>query len=338
MVGRRPNHEPSFTVAADVLRGLIDCAVACGLPRSRFRDIVGANPRATTSVRYAGERILKLWDRANTLSGDPIIGFRMARVAAFKTFGVLGQITPRCATLLDAFKQTARYSALVSQGAHIRVEADRSALKLYLDVDVPSGAVRNSILLWGLTNLVLTPWRLIGISPRPKEVSCPFLSPSSGAMRTLEELLPVRFNARQARVVFERSVGRLAIPSADEELRRLLAETMDRRLSELGSAHSLEQRLAALLRTTMDGRIPTLSSLSRSAGVSSRTLQRRLREANTSFRSLLQRVLLKEAESLLSGGNMTQGEIAFVLGYSEVSAFSRAYRGWTGHPPGAVHA
>ena len=61
-------------------------------------------------------------------------------------------------------------------------------------------------------------------------------------------------------------------------------------------------------------------------------------EANTSFQDLLEQLLREEAENLLTRGSLSQGEIAFLLGYSEVSAFSRAYRGWTGHPPGAAYA
>jgi len=49
-------------------------------------------------------------------------------------------------------------------------------------------------------------------------------------------------------------------------------------------------------------------------------------------------VLQDQAEKLLARGNLTQGQIALLLGYSEVSAFSRAHRGWTGHPPSAAGA
>jgi len=99
-----------------------------------------------------------------------------------------------------------------------------------------------------------------------------------------------------------------------------------------------ERGITAILREMMNGTIPTLASLSARAGMSQRTLQRRLSEANTSFQSLLRQVLQETAEDLLARGNLSQGEIAFLLGYSEVSAFSRAYRGWTGHPPGAAYA
>jgi AraC-like DNA-binding protein len=148
--------------------------------------------------------------------------------------------------------------------------------------------------------------------------------------------LPFTFNADQNRVVFNRSVAEIKIPSADPDLKVLLAEVIEQNLNKLGSAGSLEHGLRTILRQMMNGTMPTLASLSARAGMSQRTLQRRLQEADTSFQGLLQQVLRESAESLLAQGNLSQGEIAFLLGYSEVSAFSRAYRGWTGHPPGAA--
>lgn len=74
------------------------------------------------------------------------------------------------------------------------------------------------------------------------------------------------------------------------------------------------------------------------AGISRRTLQRRLGDAQTRFQAVLQKILEDQAEKLLALGDLSQGEIALLLGYSDVSAFSRAYRRWTGHPPGAACA
>ena len=335
---RAQSGSPSFTVSADLIRGLIDCAVVCGLPRQRFADMLVDKGGASGPSRYAGEHILKLWDRVLRLSGDPIIGFRMARVAGLETFGVLGQITPRCPTVFDACKQTERYTALASQAAHITAKRDASTLSLSVAVDLAQGPIRSSVLLWGITNLSLLPQRLTGVAVRPKFIACAFPSPGAAAVRVLKEHCPFTFDADRSRIVFDRGVGDLAIPSADADLKQLLAEVMERHLVELGATRSFEHGLMAILREMMNGTMPTLASLSVRSGMSQRTLQRRLSEAKTTFQALLQQVLRERAEDLLSRGNLTQGEIAFLLGYSEVSAFSRAYRGWTGHPPGAAYA
>jgi AraC-like DNA-binding protein len=108
-------------------------------------------------------------------------------------------------------------------------------------------------------------------------------------------------------------------------------------LTALGPAAGFEQAILTLLRV-MNGNMPSLASLSARAGMSQRTLQRRLNEASTSFHALLRQVPQEEADGLVAGGNHGHGEIAFLLGYSDASAFLRAYRGRTGHPPGAAHA
>ena len=338
MARRARTRVPGFTVSADLIRGLIDCAAACGLPRARFAGMLRDEDGRAPPGRYAGEHVLKLWERILRVSGDPTIGFRMAQFAGLKTFGVLGQIAPRCATVLDAYKQTERYTALASQAAHMSIARDAKTLTLALAIDVPAGPVRNSILLWGLTNWSLLPQRLTGVAVRPKWIACAFASPGAAATRILARHCPFRFDAERCAVVFNRSVGELAIPSADADLGKLLAEVMDRHLAALGPSASFEQGVAAILREMLDGTMPTLAGLSARAGMSQRTLQRRLADAKTTFQTLLQQVLHERAADLLARRDLTQGEIAFLLGYSEVSAFSRAYRAWTGHPPGGAHA
>ena len=135
---------PGFTVSADLIRGLIDCAEKCGLRRARFADMLMDDGGQLSPSRYAGTHVVKVWDRVLRLSGDAIIGFRMALVAGLKTFGVLGQIAPRCATVLDAYVQTERYSALASQGAHFAIECDARSLGVSVTLDLPASLLRTT--------------------------------------------------------------------------------------------------------------------------------------------------------------------------------------------------
>jgi AraC-like DNA-binding protein len=338
---QKTSHAASFTVSADLIRGLIDCAVQCGIQRERLSDMIGgestAERKSSTPVRYAGDHTVKLWERILRLTGDPIVGFRMAFFAGPKTFGALGLILPRCLNVLDALRQTERYSALASDGARIWVTVSAQTITVHLTVqDLGRPDVQRAVTLWGLTNLCLMPQRLTQTAFSPKLVIGNCEAPGSSALRALREHLPIRFEPGESQIVFDRRVGEIAIPSADRDLQLLLTETMDRHLEALGPARSFEQGMLVLLRGMMNGTMPTLASLSASAGMSQRTLQRRLNEANTSFQRLLNQVLQEEADQLLARGNLSQGEIAFLLGYSEVSAFSRAYRSWTGHPPGEI--
>ena len=334
-----PTTALTFTVSTDLVRGLIDCLVQSGLERSAFDDVLQDEQRGPSpAARYAGERHLRLWERILRVSEDPIIGFKAAQFASVKTFGVVGQIVPRCATMLEAYKQFERYFALVSQATRIRVALGASELTISMATDFPEGPVKRNIVLFALNYVSRAPQQLAGVAAMPRSVDCAFPSPGAKAARELREHLPFTFNADQNRVVFNRSVAEMKIPSVDPDLKVLLAQVIEQNLNRLGSAGSLEHGLKTILCQMMNGTMPTLASLSARAGMSQRTLQRRLQEADTSFQALLQQVLRESAESLLAQGNLSQGEIAFLLGYSEVSAFSRAYRGWTGHPPGAASA
>lgn len=69
-----------------------------------------------------------------------------------------------------------------------------------------------------------------------------------------------------------------------------------------------------------------------------RTLRRRLQAAHVSFAELLDRVRLKLANDWLTRSDFDLKHISFLLGYSEPAAFSRAYKRWTGRPPGLTRA
>jgi len=83
------------------------------------------------------------------------------------------------------------------------------------------------------------------------------------------------------------------------------------------------------------GGTPTLTCVGRSVGVSARTLRRRLEEEGQSLRGVIEDVRRERADALLAAGTPVK-EVAFALGFSEPSAFSRAYKRWTGKAPKAT--
>jgi len=163
---------------------------------------------------------------------------------------------------------------------------------------------------------------------------CP--TPAAADARAIASRFPYQFNARENRIVFARGVGNLKVPSADAELQSALARLIEQDLEALCPAGDVQQGIVAVLRGMLNGTMPTLATVSARAGMSKRTLQRRLALSGSSFQALLQGVLLEVSDEHLARGSLTQSELAFLLGYSEQSAFSRAYKSWTGHPPGAA--
>jgi AraC-type DNA-binding domain-containing proteins len=94
----------------------------------------------------------------------------------------------------------------------------------------------------------------------------------------------------------------------------------------------VEQLRKAITHALRDGE-PSIERISRQLGTSSRTLQRRLQEAGTSFRHELSLVRQELALSYLRDPRLQIVDIAMLLGYSEHSAFTRAFKEWSGRSP-----
>lgn len=150
----------------------------------------------------------------------------------------------------------------------------------------------------------------------------------------------VRYGQPQVTIRLPASTLALPMPKADALHVSDFVERVRRDWEALGVADIAEdfvdQARLCLHAELLAGQ-PTLAMLADRMGVSRRTLQRRLHDAGLSWRQLLDQLRLQFAQESLSGG-CTVSETAAQLGFSEASAFYRAYRRWTGHSPRGVSA
>ena len=129
-------------------------------------------------------------------------------------------------------------------------------------------------------------------------------------------------------------------------LRRRLAELgedpalfdlLDRHARGLAGRAPGEGEIAARVRASvaaeLPGREPSVAAVARRLATSARTLQRRLGEEGTSFARLVDEVRRERAETFLRAGDVSIAEVSWLVGFSEQSAFTRAFRRWTGTSP-----
>jgi AraC-like DNA-binding protein len=145
---------------------------------------------------------------------------------------------------------------------------------------------------------------------------------------------PVRFNRNQGYIVFSRKTLATPIGSSDDRLLVILknhAEDLLRRRPphQEEFVHQVERRLTELL-PRGQARIKTIAT---ELGMSERTLVRRLAELDLTFASILARLRQDLVSRYLAEDELTFTQIAFLLGYSNQSAFSVAYKRWTGKSP-----
>lgn len=142
---------------------------------------------------------------------------------------------------------------------------------------------------------------------------------------------PLRFNTDESAVVFPTSWLSHRLPSADP----LLQQHLEREAEELHAEHhaDLTGSIRRLLRQCLTSRQCSAADIARQLGIHERTLNRRLLAEGTSFRQELEQVRHATSQQLLAGTTLALAEIATSLGYADASAFSRAFKRWSGVTP-----
>lgn len=142
---------------------------------------------------------------------------------------------------------------------------------------------------------------------------------------------PVLYDAEATTISFDAKWLEMPVPNADPALRRLLQEHLD--LMEAEEQGDLAERVRRMLRTVLLTRTATIDDIANLLHLTRRTLTRRLDSEGTSFRILSDEIQFEIARQLLEHTAMSMTQIALALHYSETSAFSRAFRQWSGMPP-----
>ena len=122
------------------------------------------------------------------------------------------------------------------------------------------------------------------------------------------------------------------LASADPELLALVDERAARLLGR-GQPDELLARLREQIKQDLPQGRPTLQTVAAALGASMRTLQRRLDAQNTNFNALLEEVSLQLAKEYLANPRFSAKEVAFMVGYADLSTFIRAFKRATGQTP-----
>jgi AraC-like DNA-binding protein len=121
--------------------------------------------------------------------------------------------------------------------------------------------------------------------------------------------------------------------AADPRTVETVEPLVDQSIAELPPASSLAQRVARRIGTTLPGGVD-VREVARAMHMSARTLQRRLEDEGTRFTEVLDRARLDAARLLLDDPNRSLIDVALRVGFSDLASFSRAFKRWTGKPPG----
>ena len=282
------------------------------------------------------QKYLALLDLAAEVSGDDHFGLHFGATQAFATVGLGAYIMRNSPDLRAAITNARRYLRLHIDAAELSLEfaGFQGRLGFHLiDVCPPRSRHYTELVM---TYFVMFVRQTVDDCWSPHEVRFRHdppadISPYQGIFGTL-----VRFGQSHDAITFDRTLLSLPLRTADHQLLRILEEHARAVLAELPVA---SDDLIARLREFVANALPNdgagISAAAHALGMSPRTLQRRLQERDIIYARLVDEVRRRFSEKYLADTSLSLGEIAYLLGYSETSAFNRAYRRWTGRTPAA---
>ncbi len=263
--------------------------------------------------------------------GDGAYGLRAGADIRPELFGVAGLAAMSAPTLGGALARLERYKRLFSVDTLEQVSG-RESVRVRVNLARPEGPSARARADMELAFVVCFGRRLTMTRLVPLEVRLRGPAPAhSGDYEAVFGCAP-RYGAEVDEVAL--SVLDMARPlvSSNPELQGLVGPWAEQLLRENGSEDVVARVRAALARMLPDGE-PSLERVARALGSSERSLQRRLAEAEVSFRALLGEVRREVAREKLMDPDMDLAELSFLLGFSEPTAFHRAFRRWEGMTP-----
>lgn len=314
----------SIVVALEA-RGLDGRALAAeaGIDPASIADPVGRAPVTATG---------RLWRLAVEASGDPCFGLFASRFFSFPTFQALGVAVLASATVREAFSRLVRYSRIISDAADYRLVDDGAHCRLEIHV-APEARLEVESVDAIASLKVRTIRSLYGDrSVGPVAVALERSRPEASAAFARFFRAPVEFGASGNFLVFERALIDAPLPGGQREIALRSDEVMAGLLASHDEA-DLKGRVKAAVRESLASGEPSAAAIADALGMGMRTLQRRLAERGTSFATVVAQVREELAREYLREGSWSITEIAFALGFADVSSFSRAFRKWTGMSP-----
>jgi AraC-like DNA-binding protein len=297
--------------------------------------LAGADIRGETladpGARLPVPAMVKLFERARSLTGEPAIGLHIGLDIRPTLYGNLGFALMSASNIREAIEVSIRFSPIITTALRLRLRVEGQVASLLLDELADFGSARDIIVISALVSL-----RRVGTLLADRHVTTTVVElalPEPLYRGKLAEAgLPMRFDCPVHRLVFDARSLEVRYTMGNPIALRLAQEHCQRDLEQFGPP----ARWADSVRRWLSRPDQPCRSLEEAASAlhqSTRTLKRRLAAEGVSFTELRDNELRERAMTLVRSSLLTYRDIASRLGYSNVTSFDRAFRRWTSATP-----
>lgn len=289
---------------------------------------------ADPDARVPAVQVMEVLRTGVARTGDDHLGLHLALHAPLDAFDVHTYVVLSSPTLGTGYERLARYQRLIHDAA--RLELRREGRTATLRHTLPGGQAipRQS------AEFVVAAWLragrvALGAEWNPLEVRFAHAAPADVGPLADFFRCRLRFAAGEHALRFDAALLDRPCAAADPGLLAVLDRHAGALLARVPPVHSLADRVAVAVADGLRRGEARAGDIARRLHMSPRTLQRGLAAEGTSFAAILDRVRHETALRELAERRLSIAEIAFLLGFAELSSFYRAFKRWTGKTPAA---
>ena len=326
---------PGYTIPIRRVQAFVGIGLRRGWNIEAMMRDAGIPPMLLTEnrARVTADQIAVLVQALWSTTEDELLGLGAAAMprGTFKLLSYSLMSSPDVATALERFSQFSRALPAVPPSdvsladGLVRLAVDLSEIDEPLDLLVDA--------------LLATAHRFLGWAIGRKvpldRVEVPYTHPNDVDDYDLIFGAPIVFDAPQAALVCGSDVLRAPLVRSEAELDEFIRNAPCDLLARRDYGTSLADQVRHMIKPGRREQLPSMDDIAARLAMSPQTVRRKLREENTSLREIRDDILRDAAITSLSRGDETVAALSERLGFSEPSAFTRAFRRWTGSAPGS---
>jgi AraC-like DNA-binding protein len=330
------------TVSSGFVLGLLGYAVSRGAGRDALLASAGVDASALQDrdTRLPYTQYVALMRAAKAATGDPALALHFGEAVDVSDISIVGLIGKASETMLDAFEQLNRYVRLIVDVAldgENRFVMNRDASGLWFtDMRADPNAFPE-LTESAFTHIIAAP-RRSGFPEWIKEVRVTHPRPAYGDEYGRVFGTPVVFSSDRNAMRMEEGIVTIKVGILPRYVFGVLTEHADALLRELEASGTTRGRVESLLMPVLHKGEANMDAVAEKLGVSRQTLYRSLKEENVTFEQVLDDLRHKLALEYLRARKTTVNETAYLVGFSDPAAFSRAFKRWTGKSPSEMRA
>ncbi|WP_020407039.1 AraC family transcriptional regulator [Hahella ganghwensis] len=282
-------------------------------------------------TRISLESFNHLWNAARQQLQDPAVGLHVGECVDSSRMGVIGHIVFNNRTLGQALQQYERLSALVNEGVltKVRVDGEEAVIEYYCDESLYHPSNMERLLALAVTRARKYVSEKIYLTRVGFSHSAPDYQPEYERIFQCS----VKFDQPYCFMAFHADFLEFELPHRNPYLHQALTRQVEALLQKMSLRRSISHKVKGIVAKRLSRGDIDAGNVAEKLNMSRHTLYRKLKQENNSFQELVEQVRKEKALDYLQKKKYSLSEIAFLLGFSELSAFSRAFKRWTGESP-----